>query len=234
MHDGVGHPAVAAHGLGVAYGERPALREVTFTVEPGELVALVGPNGAGKTTLLRSLMGLVPRTGTVVVHGRRPRAAAFVAQRSETDLDFPATVLQLVLTGRRALRGPLRRPGRADGQAARRALARVGIDGLEQRGLREVSGGQLQRALLARALVQEADVLLLDEPLTGLDPPTTESICDLLERLAHEGRTIIASTHDLPLVRTRFARCLAVNGRLVADGPPREVLSPEGLEALLL
>lgn len=233
MHRGVGHPAVAARRLHVAYAQRPALTNVSFAIARGESVALVGPNGAGKTTLLRALLGLVPRSGDVVLHGRRARPAAFVAQRTELDLDIPATVAQLVATGRRALRGRRSWPDRADRHAAARAMARVGLDGLEHRGLRELSGGQMQRALLARALVQDADILLLDEPLTGLDTTTTQSICDLLDALALAGRTIIASSHDLALVRARFARCLTVNVQLIGDGHPADVLAPAGLEQLL-
>lgn len=233
MHRGVGHPAVAARGLSVSLGGRDVLRDVSFTIHPGELVALVGPNGAGKTTLLRALLGLVERRGEVVVHGHRRRPAAFVAQRSTIDLEFPVTAVQVVATGRRALRRSLAWPGRDDRRAARRALTRVGLDGLEDRPLHALSGGQQQRVLLARALAQEPDVLLLDEPTAGLDAATTRSLCDLLDGLAGEGAAIVAACHDLPLVRSRFARCLTLNAGLVGDGDPDDVLAPSGLERLL-
>lgn len=233
MHGKLNYPSVSAQGLGVSLGGREVLEGISFSLRPGEQVAVVGPNGAGKTTLLRALMGLVPRQGEVVLHGRGPRPAAFVAQRSDLDLDFPATVFQLVSCGRRS-RSRMRFWRRqADRQATERALARVGLDGLHDRGLRELSGGQLQRAFLARALVQDADVLLLDEPFTGVDTETVESICELLDSLASEKRTILTVSHDLPLVRSHFKRCLTMNRTLISDGHPEQVLTSDGLERLI-
>ncbi len=233
MHDELNYPAIAARGLGVELAGREVLHDVNFTLAPGEKLAVVGPNGAGKTTLLKALMGLVPRRGDVMLHGRGPRPAAFVAQSSDLDLDFPATVAQLVTCGRRLQKKTFGWFRRADRQAASRALTRVGLDGLESRGIRELSGGQLQRALLARALVQEADILLLDEPFTGVDATTIETICDILDSLTGEGHTIMAVSHDLSLVRSRFDRCLTVNETVIADGHPDEVLAPSGIERLL-
>lgn len=229
MH-GVGdEPALAVRALGVRYGAATALRDVDLAVEPGELVALVGPNGAGKTSLLRAVLGLVPYDGDVVVHARR---CAFVPQRQDVDLDFPITAEQVALVGRRPFRRLWARPSEADRRAARRALARVGLDGFERRTLAELSGGQVQRAFLARALAQEADVLLLDEPLAGVDATTSGALLDLFERLAGDGAALLVSTHDLPLARERFPRCVALRGRVVGDGDPRDVLSADGLERL--
>lgn len=233
MHNDLNYPSIEARDLGVELAGREVLRGISFSLKPGEQVAVVGPNGAGKTTLLRALMGLVPRRGDVVLHGRGPRPAAFVAQRSDLDLDFPATVLQLISCGRRSSTGRHRWRRRADRQATERALARVGLDGLQDRGLRELSGGQLQRAFLARALVQDADILLLDEPFAAVDSETVESICELLNSLASEQRTILTVSHDLPLVRTHFDRCLTMNRTLISDGHPDEVLRSDELERLI-
>lgn len=213
-------------GLGVHYGLTVALEGVSLSLDPGELVALVGPNGAGKSSLLRALLGLVPCTGEVVLSD-----VAFVPQRQDVDLDFPITVEQVVAAGRRPFR-PRRR--REDRQAVARALARVGLDGLERRGLGSLSGGQAQRVFIARALAQEAGVLLLDEPLTGVDAATTQSLLELFARLAGDGAALLVSTHDFELVRRAFARCIALNRRVVGDGEPEDVLGPAGLERLFV
>lgn len=227
--------------VSVAYGDVEALRGVSLSLSPGELVALVGPNGAGKSSLFKAVLGLVPYEGAVVVHGRtcdrrgHRLAAAYVPQRVEMDLRFPITVGQVVASGRRPFRGRWPRRARPeDRQAVARALSRVGVDGLGDRPIGALSGGQLQRVLLARALAQEADVLLLDEPLTGVDTSTTESLVDLFAALAESGVALLISSHDLPTVRSRFARCVALNRRLVADGPPREVLSGDVVESVFV
>jgi ABC-type Mn2+/Zn2+ transport system ATPase subunit len=234
VHGGVDEPALAADGVSVAYGGRPALEDVSFALQPGELVALVGPNGAGKTSLFKAALGLVPHRGEIIVHGRKRHALAYVPQRLDVELDFPITTGQVVADGRRPYRRAWRGLGTADRQAVARALSRVGLDGLERRAVGELSGGQLQRALVARALAQEADVLLLDEPLAGVDASACEALVDLFEQLAAAGTALLVSTHDLALVRRRFARCIAVNRRLVGDGAPDDVLAPEELEHFFL
>jgi ABC-type Mn2+/Zn2+ transport system ATPase subunit len=218
---------LTARGVGVRYGSTVALEGVSVSLDPGELVALVGPNGAGKSSLLRAVLGLVPCTGEVVLGD-----VAFVPQRQDVDLDFPITVEQVVAAGRRPFRRW--RPRREDRQAVARALARVGLDGLERRGLGSLSGGQAQRVFIARALAQEAGVLLLDEPLTGVDAATTQSLLELFARLAGDGAALLVSTHDLELVRRAFARCIALNRRVVGDGDPGDVLGPAGLERLFV
>jgi ABC-type Mn2+/Zn2+ transport system ATPase subunit len=230
VHGVADEPAIQARALSARYGAHVALRDVSFALEPGQLVALVGPNGAGKSTLLRCLLGVQRCEGAIVLHGR----AAFVPQRADVDLDFPLTVEQLVRSGRRILRRAWRHAGAADRQATARALARVGLDGLERRTLRELSGGQAQRALLARALVSDAHVLLLDEPLAGVDVSVCEALCELFAALAAGGTTLLLATHDLELVRRRFERCLALNRTLVADGAPADALAPHGLERLFV
>jgi ABC-type Mn2+/Zn2+ transport system ATPase subunit len=230
-------PALAVDGLGVRYGRRQVLAHVEFSVGRGELVAVVGPNGAGKSTLFRAICGLVEHSGRVVFggvhcHHHQDRSpTAFIPQRSELDPEFPITVAELVMSGRRRHRSWWQRPGPADRQATARALETVHLRGRERDPVGTLSGGQLQRALLARALAQEADIVLLDETLAGVDSPTTEELFGLFRRITGEGRTILVATHDLAVARHRFDRCLAVNGRLVADGAPETVLAGASLEA---
>ena len=236
MHGALDRPALELRGFGVRYGDRVAVLDVTTHVDPGEVVALVGPNGAGKSTLLRGVMGLVAYDGEVRVHTRHrgAKGIAFVPQRADVDAGFPVTVEQVVADGRRPFLAPWRRPRREDRAAVERALSTVGLDGLGRRTLAELSGGQAQRAFIARALAQEADLLLLDEPLTGIDAPTADSLVELLHGLAGAGRAVLASTHDLAQVHRRFARCMLLNRRLLADGPPAAVLDGDRLAGFLL
>jgi ABC-type Mn2+/Zn2+ transport system ATPase subunit len=225
-------------GLSVFYGNETAVRDVSFSVEPGEVVALIGPNGAGKSSLLNAISGHVPHSGSVVVkeqhcHHRRDRAnLAIIPQRSEIDPDFPITVAELVATGRRRFLRLGRRLASADWLAVQDALGTVGLADLATRPIRTLSGGQLQRAFLARALAQEADILLLDEALSGVDQPSVEALVTLFGKLANAGTSVLVATHDLSLVRRRFARCLPINRRLLADGPPSTVLDTALLDSL--
>lgn len=232
MHQGVSEPALDLRAVSVAYGSRLAVENVCATLDPGEVVALVGPNGAGKSSLMHAVLGIVPSTGGVVVHTHRRGGLAFVPQGREVDVGFPITIEQVVMQGRRPFIRFGRRPKRTDRQAVSRALSTVGLDGLERRALGELSGGQVQRVLFARALAQEADVLLLDEPFSGVDRPTTGALVDLLGAIAQAGMAVLIATHDLALVRERFMRCLLLNRRLAGDGPPDEVLAGPRLEAL--
>ncbi|MBM3675668.1 MAG: metal ABC transporter ATP-binding protein [Actinobacteria bacterium] len=230
--------ALRLEDVGVRYGGFTALTGVSCSIGSGELVAVVGPNGAGKSTLFRAVAGLVPHSGTVafggeICHHRRGRMhAAFIPQRSDVNLDFPIRVAEVVMLGRRRFLRLGQRPRRIDRDAVSLALEQVNLADRRDRPLGSLSGGQIQRVFLARALAQEADVLLLDESLSGVDRPSTESLVTLFEELAAAGTTLLVSTHDLALARGRFARCLAINGRLVADGPPRACLSDRELEAV--
>lgn len=232
------HALLRVAGLAVTYpdGHR-ALRDCAFTIRTGELVAVVGPNGAGKSTLFRSIAGLLPHDGAVEIcgvhchHHRDRLGAAYIPQRNDLDLDFPITVGQLVLSGRRRFLRLGARPGAAHRRAALEALDVVGLADQASRPLSTLSGGQVQRALVARALAQEAQLLMLDEALSGVDRPRTEALLDLFERLTASGTSVLVATHDLEVVRRRFSRCLAVNGRLVADGAPAAVLDPSGVVA---
>jgi ABC-type Mn2+/Zn2+ transport system ATPase subunit len=229
--------ALVVSGLGVRYSRQAALRDVDFTLQRGEVVAVVGPNGAGKSTLFRSVVGLLPHAGTVTLHGthchhRRHRLnAAYLPQRSDLDLDFPITVAEVVAMGRRRFLPLGRRPREVDRRAVADALALVDLPDLGRRPIGSLSGGELQRVFVARAIAQEADVLLLDEALSGVDEPATADILDLLDALARQGAAVLISTHDLALARRRFDRCLALNRRLVADGPPQTCLEGALLEA---
>ncbi|HAP77686.1 MAG TPA: hypothetical protein DCR14_16600 [Acidimicrobiaceae bacterium] len=230
-------PVLEVVDLGVRYGQRHVLHDVTFAVGRGELIGVIGPNGAGKSTLFKAICGLVNHEGVVQVNGvhchhRTDRMdLAYIPQRNDNDLHFPITVGELVLAGRRRFRHWWRRPGGDDRAAVSAALERVRLEHHEDRALTELSGGQLQRAYLARALAQQASVVLLDEALSGVDQPTTLELLDVFAELAAEGTTLLVATHDLALARRRFSRCLCVNGTLQGDGPPADTFTDDVLDA---
>lgn len=218
--------------LGVRLGSAQVLAEVSFEVGAGELVTLVGPNGAGKTTLLRALVGLVPhQQGTVHIEGRsarrRGRVIGYVPQRTEFAWDYPISVEQVVMTGLVGRIGMLRRPGAADWSDVDAALRRVRMDDLRERPVGQLSGGQRQRVLVARALALGAPVLLLDEPLTGLDVPTQDLLTELFRSLADEGRAVVMSTHDVATALYTSDRLLLLNRTLVADSHGSLLRTPE-------
>jgi ABC-type Mn2+/Zn2+ transport system ATPase subunit len=220
-------PAVFVEDLSAGYGGPPVLREVSFGVDPGRTVCVLGPNGGGKTTLFRALLGeLEPAAGTVQVAGR----PAYVAQTERTRLDFPVTALDVALMGTLAHGRWWLPPRREDRASARAALDRVGLAEQAATPFGELSGGQRQRALLARALVQDARVLLLDEPLSGVDPASAALIDRVFAELRGEDRTLLVSSHDVESARA-FDLVLCLHGRQVAFGPPGEVLDRTTLEA---
>lgn len=231
-------PLLRLSDVGVRYGDRVALAGVSFSLQPGELVALIGPNGAGKSTLLKAVVGLVPHSGFVSVQGHechhRPDRLdlAYVAQHSAVDRLFPITVDEVVRSGRRRFGRWWRRDSAADIEAARAALERVGLGDRGAARLSELSGGQVQRVFVARALAQEAKVVLLDEAMAGVDRPTTLTLLDMLHQVTASGAAVVVAMHDLALARRHFDRCLAVNGTLVADGPPEEVLVGDVFESV--
>ena len=187
-------PAIETEGLSVGYGGRAVLGGVSFTVDPGRTVCVLGPNGGGKTTLFRALVGeLEPLEGSVRVSDR----PAYVAQTERTRLDFPVTALDVALMGALAHGRWWLPPRRADRSAAGAALERVGLAEAADTPFGELSGGQRQRALLARALVQDSTVLLLDEPLAGVDPASAQLIDAIFAELRDEGRTLLVSSHDV-------------------------------------
>jgi ABC-type Mn2+/Zn2+ transport system ATPase subunit len=221
-------PAVLVENLSAGYGGGPpVLRDVSFAVEPGRTVCVLGPNGGGKTTLFRALLGeLQPASGGVRVAGR----PAYVAQTERTRLDFPVNALDVALMGTLAHGRWWLPPRRRDRAATKAALERVGLAELSGTPFGELSGGQRQRALLARALVQDAAVLLLDEPLAGVDPASATLIDRLFAELRGEDRTLLVSSHDVESARA-FDLVLCLHGRQIAFGPPGEVLDRATLEA---
>lgn len=227
-------PAIAVEGLTVTYGDRVALEDVSLTLPPGELVALIGPNGSGKSTLLRSILGVIPAAaGRVRVLGRPIREVhaevAYVPQRERVDWDFPVTVADVVGMGRTVRLGWLRWPGAADRALVRAALERVDMLDRANSQIGELSGGQQQRVFLARALVQQARIMLLDEPLVGVDQRSADVILDLLVEQARNGCTIVMATHDLPQAARLADRLVLLRNRVVADGPPAAVFNPQRL-----
>jgi anchored repeat-type ABC transporter ATP-binding subunit len=227
-------PALHVRDLRVSYGAQPVLEDLTFNLAAGQLAGIIGPNGAGKTTLLKAILGLVAvERGTIAVNGRRPErrggAVAYVPQRDAVNWRFPASVADVVLMGRYGRLGWLRRPGAVDRAIARRCLEQVGMQDYAARPIAELSGGQQQRVFLARALAQEPEVLLLDEPISGVDAPTQESILRILAELAAQGKTLLLTTHDLRGNTEYFDRLLALNRRLIALGPVEQVLTPNVL-----
>lgn len=214
-------------------GPRYALEDVTFRVETGERIAIVGPNGAGKSTLFRLIAGtLTPERGEISIFGYVPGGhicIGYVPQRSQIDWTFPVTVEDVVLMGRVGKIGLLRRPHRHDREIVQASLVRVGALDLGRKQIGELSGGQQQRVFLARALAQEAELLLLDEPLNGLDLPTQEAILAILDDLRRDRVTVLLATHDLDMAAERFDRIMLLNHRIIAFGPPGDVLHSENL-----
>jgi ABC-type Mn2+/Zn2+ transport system ATPase subunit len=220
-------PAVLAEQLAAGYGGRPVLRDVSFSADPGQTVCVLGPNGGGKTTLFRVLIGeLQPLGGAVRVSGR----PAYVAQTERTRLDFPVSALDVALMGALAHGRWWLPPGRAQRAAAWAALERVGLAQEADTRFGELSGGQRQRALLARALVQDAALLLLDEPLAGVDPASAQLIDSVFAELRAEGRTLLVSGHDIERARG-YDLVLCLNGRQIGFGPPAHALDRATIEA---
>jgi len=228
--------ALEVRGLTVRYGDVVALEDVDLVVGPGEACGLVGVNGSGKSTLFKAVVGLVrPRAGEVTVLGgpadraRRAGLVAYVPQADDVDRDFPVDVADVVLMGRYHRMGWRRRPGPADRAAAAAALERVGLADLAGRQVGRLSGGQRQRVLLARALAQEARLLLLDEPFTGVDAVSEAAVTAVLRDLVADGCALVVSTHDLAALPALCARSVLLQGRVLAHGPTAEVLTPDNL-----
>jgi ABC-type Mn2+/Zn2+ transport system ATPase subunit len=225
--------ALEVRNLTVGYGDRAVLKGVSWQVERGTLAAVIGPNGGGKSTLLKTAVGLLRPFSydTLNLLGKSPRegrrSVAYLPQREEVDWSFPITVLEVVLQGRLVKKGWLGRLGPQDREEARRALELFGLTGLERAQIGALSGGQRQRVFLARAVVQEADLILLDEPAAGLDAQAQHELAGLLVELSRAGKTIIAATHDLDCLTGCFDQVLALNGRVLAAGKPSQVLTEE-------
>jgi ABC-type Mn2+/Zn2+ transport system ATPase subunit len=219
-------PLIEAEGLAVGYNGEAAISGVAFSLASGERMALLGPNGGGKTTLLRALLGeLRPMAGELRVGGR----CATVPQTERSRLDYPVSALDVAAMGALSRLPWWRRPGRREREVAMEALQKVGLGDLAGETFGKLSGGQRQRVLIARSLVQDAQILLLDEPFSGLDRPSSEGLEALVEALASEGRGVMIATHDLEQAR-RWDSVLCLNRGQVAVGPPEEVLDLAVLE----
>lgn len=226
--------AIEVHDLTAAYRKKPVLWSVDFTLPKGRLIGLVGPNGAGKSTLLKAMLDLVPAASGWVKVFDKPYAAqrrliGYVPQRESVDWDFPTDALDVVLMGRYGRLGLFRRPGRKDREIAMACLKQVGMADYADRQISQLSGGQQQRVFLARALAQDAEIYLMDEPFAGVDAATERSIVALLNRLKADGKTVLVVHHDLQTVPEYFDWVVLLNMRLIAAGPTEEAFTEENL-----
>lgn len=220
----------------VLYNNRPALDHVSVSIPHGQQVAVVGPNGAGKSTLFKVLVGLIsPDSGSIKIHaqpiGGHPYCVAYVPQREEVDLRFPITVKEVVMMGRYRNYGPVRKPSPTDHEMVNMTLKRLNIEKLSKLALNELSGGQLQRVFLARAIAQEPHILLMDEPFNGVDLSTQEATFQLLSELKNQDVTVLVSTHDLNMAANKFEAVILLKRRLIAYGTSAEVMKRENLTA---
>jgi manganese/iron transport system ATP-binding protein/manganese/zinc/iron transport system ATP- binding protein len=230
------HYCLEVRDLTAGYDAHPAISGVDFAIRPGQMVGVIGPNGAGKTTLFKAVLGLIPvRQGRILLHeadAHRQRAMmGYLPQLDDVQRTFPVSVADVVMMGRYPRIGWSRRPRPADVAAVRQALERVDLLDRARTQIGRLSGGQLQRALLARVLAQDPHLLLLDEPLSGVDPTTQHAIFEVLEALRNEGKTVVVATHDLNCVAERFDQVLCLNRSVIAYGPPAEVFRDDILEA---
>ena len=228
-------PPLEIHDLTVSYDRKPVLYGIDLTMESGSLVGVVGPNGAGKTTLIKTIMGIVPPNGGWVKIFGQPYSKAvtrvgYVPQRESVDWDFPVTVMDVVLMGRYGHASLLRQVGKRDREIARECLEKVNMTPFANRQIGNLSGGQQQRVFLARALAQESDLYLMDEPFAGVDAATEKAIVELLRELRDRGKTLVVVHHDLSTAREYFDQLILLNMRLVAYGAIEETFTPELLQ----
>ncbi|HCK23039.1 MAG TPA: manganese ABC transporter ATP-binding protein [Bacteroidetes bacterium] len=228
------HPVIEAHDLTVSYQRKPALWGVDFSLPAGVLTGIIGPNGAGKSTLIKAIMGLAhPDSGYVRILGRPidevREKVAYVPQRGSVDWDFPASVLDVVLMGRYRKRGLLRKLHAADKELAFHCLEKVGMQDFIKRQISQLSGGQQQRVFIARALAQQAEVYLMDEPFAGIDATTEQTIFELLGEMRKEGKSIVVVHHDLQSAYKYFDWIILLNTQLIGSGPKSDIFIPEFL-----
>lgn len=231
-------PVLSVAHLSVSYGSIRALHDINFEIGGGEVVALVGANGAGKSSLLKALVGQIRHSGDVVIGGRHchhldRQVIGYIPQAPSVNYSFPIRVRDVVLGGRRRFGRVGLRPDPTDVVAVESCLGQVGLADLADRPLSKLSGGQQQRVLLARALAQEASILLLDEAAAGVDEGRADVLVDTFDMLADRGKSVLISSHNLAFVKRRFARCIGINTTLLVDGNPREVLDADTLTNLL-
>ncbi len=229
------NPVVEFHDLTVSYHKKPVLWNIDMTLPRGALIGIIGPNGAGKSTLIKAAMGLLPLASGYVrifdqpIEKVRDRVS-YVPQRETVDWDFPTSVLDVVLMGRYAKLGLLRRPGKADKELAMNCLEKVGMEAFVDRQISQLSGGQQQRVFLARALAQEADLYFMDEPFAGVDAATETAILSILQEIAAQDKTVIVVHHDLQSAAEFFDWIVLLNMRLVASGPIERAFTNELLQ----
>ena len=226
---------IQIEGLSVSYERKRVLTAIYVDIPEGKVVGVVGPNGAGKSTLFKAVLGLIePNAGKVSIYGKpieqQRTRVAYVPQKDDVDWTFPATVMDVVLFGRYPFKKLFDRINKDDRDIALHALEELGIADLKDRQIGTLSGGQQQRVFLARALCQEADIFLLDEPFVGVDMTTEERIIEILKRLASEGKTMLVVHHDLASVRMYFDEILLLNQRLVAYGPTETTFTESNIE----
>lgn len=228
-------PALELHDLTVSYAKKPVLYGVDIQVPQGALVGIIGPNGAGKSTMIRAIMGLTPLSGGWVrIFGesfeKNRQRVGYVPQREQVDWDFPVNVMDVVLMGRYGRRGWLRRVTKEDKKIAEESLDKVGMLPFCNRQIANLSGGQQQRVFLARALAQQSDLYLMDEPFAGVDATTERAIMTLLQDLQSQGKTILVVHHDLTTAKEYFDHLLLLNMRLIAFGKTQDAFTVEQLQ----
>ena len=232
-HHELNKPILDVQRISVRYNGRVALEDITFHLHAGERIAVVGPNGAGKSTLFKVVAGVLPpSTGEVNIFGSRPRShvcIAYIPQRSQVDWNFPVSVADVVMMGRSAKLGLLNWPHKRDWEYVHRALEIVELSDLAQRQIGQLSGGQQQRMFIARALAQEAELMLMDEPLSGLDTPSQEGLLNLLDTLRNQNVTVMVATHDLDQATRHFDRIMLLNHRIIAFDVPQNVMHTDHL-----
>jgi manganese/iron transport system ATP-binding protein len=233
IHHQTNQPILDVQHISVRYDGVAALEDINFHLHVGERVAVVGPNGAGKSTLFKVVSGVLPpSSGDVTIFGSRPRGhvcIAYIPQRSQVDWNFPVSVADVVMMGRSAKLGPLNCPHKGDWEHVHHALQTVELSDLATRQIGQLSGGQQQRMFIARALAQEAELMLMDEPLTGLDTPSQEGLLTLLDTLREQKVTLMVATHDLDQAARHFDRIMLLNHRLIAFDVPQNVLQTDYL-----
>ncbi|WP_425044456.1 metal ABC transporter ATP-binding protein [Primorskyibacter sp. S87] len=227
---------LAVRGMTVSYGQKPAVFSVDMTIEPGAMTAIIGPNGAGKSTLLKAALGIVkPLSGQVTIFGKplddQRARIAYVPQRASVDWDFPTRVIDVVLMGLYRELGLIGRLLSRHTAKAMDCLHRVGMQNFAHRQIGQLSGGQQQRVFLARALAQDADLYLLDEPFAGVDAATEKAIIGVLKSLKEAGKTVVVVHHDLATVTDYFNHVFLINTRKIAEGPVSEAFTADTLQA---
>jgi manganese/zinc/iron transport system ATP- binding protein len=234
-HSSLVSPPLEVHDLTVAYHKRPVLWDIDFSIPRGVLVGVVGPNGAGKSTMIKAILGMVPlASGWVQCFGRPVKEMrsriGYVPQRESVDWDFPTNALDVVLMGLYGKLGWIRRPGKPERERARHCLDLVGMADYADRQISQLSGGQQQRVFLARALAQNADLYLMDEPFAAVDAATERAIVQILNDLKSAGKTMVVVHHDLQTVGEYFDHLILLNMRVVAAGPTKDVFTTENLQ----